>query len=281
MSIFYKGVGDPVKKKSSAERWGEIQNEIAGRKSKEAARLELIRDDMHKVQNGFLWNLPGMVSPLSLEDAIISKALPRIAKVLKGITKNAYKINPAAEKEAVQYLYRAEPYGERPRGVVDIVHELDDQGKDINFWLNNKYNRVYPYKDVPKKNWNKLDKKISKELVQNEYVGKWMETDPERLSYYIEDNLPDITKKGGVNIFRIKAKTKDVLGKYDLKNNAASDIISLSPDTEKIVSRNIIERGERFDSIDHEKLIKEGAEIVPHWWKGYPAATRRRGGIIY
>jgi len=77
----------------------EAQNRKAYNESSETARLETIRDRMYEAQNHPLWHLPGSISPMGLEDAIIGgigKGYNYLSKLGKAGVK---KINTKIEKD--------------------------------------------------------------------------------------------------------------------------------------------------------------------------------------
>ena len=140
--------------------WAIEQNEKAYAESSEKARLSTINDNMHKAQKSFLWNLPGSISPLGIEEiggAAIAKGIGKgykYLKRLKGKTKPLKELatetgskysNSPLSKEMEPYLSRYEKPISREQEVFENSFNPKYQKQKIKertVHLDNKGNKI-------------------------------------------------------------------------------------------------------------------------------------------
>ena len=86
---------------------------------------------------------------------------------------------------------------------------------------------------------------------RDRYYGQWFESDPKRLDYYLAD-------KEDIEILRTKVP-KEILEQYriDKFDPEIAKKWSLSHETEYIIPKDLIQRAEKFERNDWQKLIDE------------------------
>lgn len=202
-------------------------------------------------------------------------AMPYVSKyvspILKKVKANFYKVNPVANKKKMQYLYRVEEKG-HPGGFLDVVEKKDAAGEPIDWWLHNRAEKLRRNIDKTPEEMARLPRGDRRELAMEKYDSKWMETDPDRMQWYINDKAKADGSTGHIDLRRVIVPKEKAAGEYALKNNPLAEEISLSIPTERIVPRNIINKADIFPASEASKLIKDGP-IAPHWLKGYPKPT--------
>jgi hypothetical protein len=176
-----------------------------------------------------------------------------------GPLKNAYKFNPKALKENPEaYLYRAQEIGQDPyKNMAAQLREKEAAGEQLKWYQKNLLN---PQTDP-------------RMIAREKYYGQWFENDPSRLPYYLSSDKIDEAGE----ILRIKLPKSEVL-KSNISNFDDAKILSLSPETEFILPKSMIESAERFSPSFLQELIQQDEAFnTPHWLWGYKK-TKQTGG---
>jgi len=171
-----------------------------------------------------------------------------------GLLSNAYKINPFAISENPEmYLYRAQPENFNTQNTIDFMRQelLANRSKPWYKSVINSYEEGHPSL-----------------VAQNDFHGSWYESNPERLDWYLHSG-DKVDVGTPMEILRGKIN-KNSSSKFSIKNNPKANPISLSPETEFVVPKNITESFEKFPESSWKKLIEEDKKFnTPHWLKGY------------
>jgi hypothetical protein len=202
-----------------------------------------------------------ILDPTNLVGAgLVGKAAKASKKT--GILSKAYKINPFAIKENPEmYLYRAQPENFNTQNTIDFIRQelLANRSKPWYKSVINSYEEGHPSL-----------------VAQNDFHGRWYESNPERLDWYLHSG-DKVDVGTPMEILRGKIN-KNSSSKFSIKNNPKANPVSLSPETEFVVPKNITESFEKFPESSWKKLIDEDKKFnTPHWLKGY---KKENGGWL-
>ena len=168
---------------------------------------------------------------------------------------NAYRYNPLAIKENNEMLlYRARPIGQNP----DINMAAQLKAKEA---------AGEPLKWYQK---NLLNPQTNPEIIAREkYYGRWFEKNPERLDFYIDPGRRNFADEETIEILRTKLP-KSEANKFNVGNFEDVKRLTLSPETEFILPKEMVNSAERFPENYWQELIKQDKAFnTPHWLKGY------------
>jgi len=171
----------------------------------------------------------------------------------KGPLKNAYKLNPRALKEnPEEYLYRAQEIGQNPyKNMAAQLREKQAAGEKLKWFTNEILNPTNP-----------------EMIAREKYYGQWFENDPSRLGYYLSSDKID----EAAEILRIKLP-KSQTSKFNVSNFDDANMMSLSPETEFVLPKQMVGTTEKFSPSSLQQLIEQNKAFnTPHWLKGYKKA---------
>jgi len=171
------------------------------------------------------------------------------------ILKDAYKLNPKAEKDALEkYLYRARPIGQDPSlNMAEKLKIKQESGEELKWFQKNLLNK-------------QTDPSM---LAREKYFGQWFADNPSALDHYINPSTRNFDDAADIEILRQKV-SKAEAGTYNVKNFEDAKKLSNLHDTEFILPKNIVQGAERFPESSLQKLIAEDKAFnTPHWLKGY------------
>jgi len=172
---------------------------------------------------------------------------------------NTYNIIPFAIKENPEmYLYRVQPENFNTQNTIDFMRQelLANRSKPWYKSVINSYEEGHPSL-----------------VAQNDFHGRWYESNPERLDWYLHSG-DKVDVGTPMEILRGKIN-KNSSSKFSIKNNPKANPVSLSPETEFVVPKNITESFEKFPESSWKKLIEEDKKFnTPHWLKGYKGVPK-------
>lgn len=168
---------------------------------------------------------------------------------------NAYKLNPWALKENPEMLlYRARPVGQNPdMNMAAQLKAKEAAGEPLKWYQK-----------------NLLNPQTNPEIIAREkYYGRWFEKDPNRLDFYIDPGRRNFADEETIEILRTKLPKSDA-AKLNASQFDDAKLLSLSPETEFILPKEMINSAERFPESSWQQLIQEDRKFnTPNWLRGY------------
>lgn len=191
----------------------------------------------------------------------VARGLDEIGSYLTTQTplKNAYKLRPNVLQENPEVLlYRAQP------------QEFDATASTINT-LKNKLaagEGTEAQRAIWKQYMRAYEEGNPNLVAQNDFYGKWFESDPNRLDWYL--NSGDKYDVGTpMNILRTRIPASEA-ETFKVANVKSAQPISASMNTEFVLPQERIQSSEIFPESSLPDLIAQHNKFnTPHWWKGF------------
>ena len=174
--------------------------------------------------------------------------------------KNTYKYNPWALKENPEmYVYRARPVGQNPdMNMAAQLRAKEAAGETLNLLQ----------KNIIKMSEGKIPD-MGGIAAREKYYGRWFDSDPKNLDYYINPDTRNFADDANIEILRSKLPRAEA---NKLKVSQFEDAKTLSgfPERELILPKDKINAAEKFPESAWQQLIQEHEKFnTPHWLRGY------------